>query len=273
MTGIFTGSALPGLIATFFSSRQGAFAATASIWTGFVSAVIVWITLAHRIYGEISVSSVGEIDPCLYGCIAGIAAASVVTIALSLVHNAQYDWRTLGAIRLLDDEDGERDLAVEDNAYDPERLKKAAYIARAITAFLFLALFIIWPLRYVSFLALFYTTEEIRTYTDKLVACMAQLTNSRRNSSLAGSSFLSYGPSSLSPQSLCTLSLRNAGRSGHGFKDSLARARSSMLSRLVWMGRVLMRREMQARAVCRELMFFPRRYRRDCLSHCKRYDL
>jgi hypothetical protein len=29
---------------------------------------------------------------------------------------------------------------------DPERLRKAAYVARGITIFLFLALFIIWPL-------------------------------------------------------------------------------------------------------------------------------
>ena len=43
MTGIFTGSALPALIATFFSSRQGALAATASIWVGFFSAVITWV--------------------------------------------------------------------------------------------------------------------------------------------------------------------------------------------------------------------------------------
>lgn len=43
MTGIFTGSALPALIATFFSTRQGSLAAVASIWTGFFSAVITWV--------------------------------------------------------------------------------------------------------------------------------------------------------------------------------------------------------------------------------------
>jgi urea-proton symporter len=43
MTGIFTGSALPALVGTFFSSRQGALAATASIWTGFFAAVITWV--------------------------------------------------------------------------------------------------------------------------------------------------------------------------------------------------------------------------------------
>jgi Na+/proline symporter len=43
MTGIFTGSALPALVGTFFSSRQGALAATASIWAGFFAAVITWV--------------------------------------------------------------------------------------------------------------------------------------------------------------------------------------------------------------------------------------
>lgn len=50
MTGIFTGSALPALVGTFFSSRQGALAATASIWLGFFAAVITWVSnsLAHN---------------------------------------------------------------------------------------------------------------------------------------------------------------------------------------------------------------------------------
>ena len=43
MTGIFTGSALPALVGTFFSTRQGPLAATASIWGGFFSAVITWV--------------------------------------------------------------------------------------------------------------------------------------------------------------------------------------------------------------------------------------
>ncbi|KAF3761228.1 hypothetical protein M406DRAFT_65726 [Cryphonectria parasitica EP155] len=146
MTGIFTGSALPGLILTFFSSRQGSLAATASIWTGFCTAIIVWLTLAKRFSGVVSIASVGATDPCLYGCIAGIGAAALVTLSISIFHNAHYTWDTLAAIRLTDDEGNVRDLACEDADYDPKKLKKAAYIARGITLFLFLALFIIWPL-------------------------------------------------------------------------------------------------------------------------------
>ncbi|TVY19638.1 putative urea active transporter 1 [Lachnellula arida] len=146
MTGIFTGSALPALIGTFFSSRQGALAATASIWTGFFAAVITWLTLAQRFSGTVTITSVGATDPCLYGCIAGIGAAAVVTISISIFHNARYGWETLGAIRLTDGEGNDKDVAYEDPTYDPERLRKAAYVARAITLFLFLALFIIWPL-------------------------------------------------------------------------------------------------------------------------------
>jgi urea-proton symporter len=83
----------------------------------------------------------------MYGCIAGIGAAAVVTIGVSIFHNANYGWETLGAIRLVDDSGDEKDVTYEDPTYDPERLRKAAYTARAITLFLFLALFIIWPLR------------------------------------------------------------------------------------------------------------------------------
>ncbi|KAH0175181.1 sodium symporter family protein, partial [Aureobasidium melanogenum] len=146
MTGIFTGSALPALIATFFSTRQGALAATSSIWTGFVSAVVTWLTLAHRFSGVVSITSVGQTDPCLYGCIAGIGAAALVTVAVSLFHDAKYSWGTLGAIRLTDEKGQDKDVAHEDPSYDPQRLRKAAYVARGVTIFLFLALFIIWPL-------------------------------------------------------------------------------------------------------------------------------
>jgi hypothetical protein len=104
------------------------------------------LTLAQRISGTVSIASVGATDPCLYGCIAGIGAAAVVTISVSTFHNENYGWETLGAIRLIDDAGNDRDVAYADPTYDPERLRKAAYVARGITIFLFLALFIIWPL-------------------------------------------------------------------------------------------------------------------------------
>jgi hypothetical protein len=104
------------------------------------------LTLAQRFSGEVTIASVGATDPCLYGCIAGIGAAAVVTIGISIFQNAKYGWETLSAIRLTDDAGNEKDVAYEDPTYDPERLKTAAYVARGITVFLFLALFIIWPL-------------------------------------------------------------------------------------------------------------------------------
>lgn len=78
---------------------------------------------------------------------AGVGGAAVVTIVISIFQNAKYGWESLGAMRLVDDTGHEKDITYADSTYDPERLKKAAYIARAITLFLFLALFIIWPLR------------------------------------------------------------------------------------------------------------------------------
>ena len=104
------------------------------------------LTLANRFSGTVSIASVGQIDPCLYGCIAGIGAAAVVTIVISVFYNARYTWDTLGAVRLLDENGIERNVAFEDPSYDPVRSRRAAHIARGITAFLFLALFIIWPL-------------------------------------------------------------------------------------------------------------------------------
>lgn len=85
MTGIFTGPALPPLVGTFFSSRQGPIAAATSIWGGFVTGIVVWLTLAQQFSGVVNITSVGDLDPCLYGCVAGIASSAVITCTLSLV--------------------------------------------------------------------------------------------------------------------------------------------------------------------------------------------
>lgn len=146
------------------------------------------MTLAKKFSGAINVASVGQTDPCLYGCIAGIGAAAVVTIGISIFHNARYGWGTLGAIRILDVDGNDKDVAYEDPTYDPERLKKAAYVARGITLFLFLSLFIIWPLRYVPFHA---DRKEQALILN--IAFTARRTSSLRSSSLAGSLFLYSG--------------------------------------------------------------------------------
>ncbi|KZP03885.1 Na+/solute symporter [Athelia psychrophila] len=146
MTGIFTGAALPPLVGTFFSSRQGALAAGASVWGGFITAVIVWLSLTHRFYGAVNVTTVAELDPCLYGCLAGIASSAFITIVLSLIFPAHYNWESLAAVRVQTEHDDKVDVTFEDPSYDPEKLRKAAILARGVTLFLFLALFIIWPL-------------------------------------------------------------------------------------------------------------------------------
>ncbi|KAL8283770.1 hypothetical protein RQP46_005202 [Phenoliferia psychrophenolica] len=146
MTGIFTGPALPPLVATFFWSRQSALAAGASIWTGFIGGVITWLTLANKFSGSVTVATVGLLDPCLYGCLAGISIAAFVTISISLIKPDHYTWESLAAVRILNDNGDSVDVSFEDPSYDPEKLRKAAYLARAVTLFLFLALFIIWPL-------------------------------------------------------------------------------------------------------------------------------
>ncbi len=62
-------------------------------------------------------------------------AAALVTVAVSLFHDAKYSWDTLGAIRLTDEEGQDKDVAHEDSSYDPQRLRKAAYVACGVTIF------------------------------------------------------------------------------------------------------------------------------------------
>lgn len=143
--GIVTGCALPGLVATFYSSRQGAVTAVTSLWAGFGAAVITWLVSAQNLTGELSLTSVGSTDACLYGCAAGIGIAAIVTLAGSLAFPAHYDWHSLGAIRLTDEDGQSKDISQE-AAYEEIHLRKAARFARAVTAFLFVGIFLIWPL-------------------------------------------------------------------------------------------------------------------------------
>lgn len=62
MTGIFTGPAIPPLVGTFFSSRQGTLAATSAVWVGFATSVTVWLTVAKREAGVLTVASTGAVD-------------------------------------------------------------------------------------------------------------------------------------------------------------------------------------------------------------------
>lgn len=88
-------------------------------------------------------------------------------LTLTCTHS---NWESLAAVRVLTDKGDHIDVAFEDPAYDPEKLRKAGHLARWVTLFLFvrfalpraptfhrradlsshfapqLALFIIWPL-------------------------------------------------------------------------------------------------------------------------------
>ncbi|GAA5929752.1 hypothetical protein JCM1841_002636 [Sporobolomyces salmonicolor] len=145
MTGIFTCPGLPPLILTFFSSRQGALAAATSVWLGFVAGIAAWLSLAHRLYGEVTVATVGNVDPCLYACVTGIAVSAFVTGIITLFRPAHYDWESLSAVRIVADDGKQVDVAFEDPSYNPERLRKAAWFARGAALFLFVAIFVLWP--------------------------------------------------------------------------------------------------------------------------------
>lgn len=131
-----------------------------------------WLALAQRLEGSVSIAAVGAVDPCLYGCLTGIAASALVTGVLSLVRPAHYDWATLAAVRIVGEDGAELD-AFEDAAYDPVRLQKAARLARWTTLGLFLAIFIVWPLSMYGSGYIF--SKQVRPR----LACSSLLTRSR----------------------------------------------------------------------------------------------
>ncbi|GAA5990146.1 hypothetical protein JCM10908_005843 [Rhodotorula pacifica] len=143
--GIFTGPGLVPMLATFFSDRPSALSAAVSLWLGFPAGVAAWLGIAHRQYGVVNLTSTGSVDACLYGCLTGMAVSGLITLLFSLFRPAHYDWHGLSAVKVVDADGNEIDAFV-DKSYNPEKLRRSALVARWAALFLFLALFVLWPL-------------------------------------------------------------------------------------------------------------------------------
>lgn len=51
---------------------------------GFIGGAVTWLTLAQKFSGAVTISTVGDLDPCLHGYIAGITISALVTIVISI---------------------------------------------------------------------------------------------------------------------------------------------------------------------------------------------
>lgn len=153
MLGILT---CPGIFPTVFTilwRRQSKIAAVASPILGLATGLAVWLGLAQRFYGEVSIAATGAILPCVYGNVASAFSPAVYSVVLSLIFPANYDWRSLRQEKLaFEQHDVETDHDAEDAhvvniakyGEDKKSLKRWGFIAAGLSLATFLGHWVLW---------------------------------------------------------------------------------------------------------------------------------
>lgn len=149
----------PGVFPTLFAllwSRQTKLAATAAPFAGLVGGLATWLGTAHRLYGEVTITTTGATLPCLYGTIVAFVAPVPVSVLISLLKpTGAFDWERFGQIRMVraDGVDPGRAAGEQERQQQrwltPERkkyMKRMSRWAAFWTAFTFTGHVLLWPL-------------------------------------------------------------------------------------------------------------------------------
>jgi len=139
--GIMIGSAVIPLWNMMTWSDASANGAILAAFTGQVLAVVTWLVAAVVQSGHITVASLGTNEAMLAGNLVAICSSGVIHYVHSKIYPQHYDWKSMGEIKLLDDD--QSGLSEED--LDPKLLEEAkAWIARVGWGFTILIV-VIWP--------------------------------------------------------------------------------------------------------------------------------
>lgn len=120
----------------------------------------VWLGSAYSLFGEVTVSSTGEVLPCLYGTVAAALSPIKYTVIITLFKPQNFDWADFSKQRLafekLDENltttvdsrtvDAEETLEEEHVGVNRQELKRWGRIAAIWAVATFLGHWVLWPL-------------------------------------------------------------------------------------------------------------------------------
>ncbi|KAH8198342.1 hypothetical protein TruAng_007497 [Truncatella angustata] len=149
----------PGVFPTLFAllwTRQTKVAATIAPFAGLIGGISVWLGTAHRLYGEVTITSTGATLPCLYGTIVAFVAPIPVSVLVSLVSPTEpFDWddfkkiHTVKPDAIASEPPVDQQGREQDHWLTPERqsyMKKMSRWAAFWTCFTFVGHVLLWPL-------------------------------------------------------------------------------------------------------------------------------
>lgn len=121
--------------------NANAVGAVVAAWLGMALAVATWLIVTAGLYGKITVDNLGQNEPMLAGNVVALAAGGAIHVVLSLIWPQNYDWKSMGEIAML--ENDQRGLDPAD--YKDELLDEAlSWIQRWGWGFT-LVMVILWP--------------------------------------------------------------------------------------------------------------------------------
>lgn len=148
----------PGIFPTVFTilwRRQNTLAAILAPVLGMATGLAVWLGTAHRFYGAVTVSTTGQVLPCVYGTVASAFSPIPYSIIITFLTEPQnYDWKDFKKERLAlekpDDDYADGDVneveAGSALAKREKELKRWGRIAAFWSIATFLGHWVLWPL-------------------------------------------------------------------------------------------------------------------------------
>jgi hypothetical protein len=160
MMGVIISAAVLPATLTLLWSKQNKWAAMLSPPLGLACSLIAWLVTAQKMYGELTVASLGSNYPMLAGNVVALLSPVIFIPILTFGLGADnYDWGTMGAIRKGDDHDlaeaegvdlelvpGEVTASDEQLAAEAASLLRASKIAKITTVVMTVCLLLLWPI-------------------------------------------------------------------------------------------------------------------------------
>ena len=140
----------PGMVTlalTVLWKKQTWAAAVISPVIGIIGGLATWLATANHYYGELTVTSTGELLPCLWGTIVSSVVPALLSPTISYAFpREEFIWERFNDIRLIsDDSASEVNEKIESTAAERTFMQRQSVVAGIASVVLFLGVWIIWP--------------------------------------------------------------------------------------------------------------------------------
>ncbi|KAF9038370.1 Na+/solute symporter [Hymenopellis radicata] len=101
--GVILGSSMVPICLTVCWSKLNKVAALSGTIVGSLCSLTAWLVSAYKIYGEVTVATTGQAYATISGCATAIVVSTSLSVGISLIWPANYDFGATKNIQILDD--------------------------------------------------------------------------------------------------------------------------------------------------------------------------